>query len=123
MLRTKLVLPILCLALLGLMCSCNQHATAPSEPAAPPTGYPIDIQYPNPFNPSTTIRFEMAEAGEWTVEVLDVHGNVVWTTSDYSAEPGIIEFEWDGKGFPEGVYFYRAIVGEVVTTGKMMLLR
>jgi len=67
---------------------------------------------PNPFNPSTTIRFEMPEAGPARLVVFDVRGRALRTLVDRSLEAGTQSATWDGRDdaghrLGSGIYFYR----------------
>jgi hypothetical protein len=83
---------------------------------------------PNPFNPATTIAFELASPGHVSITVYDVSGRMVRSLVDGNRPAGIHEVTWngrDGGGAPvaSGVYFYRMIAGEIIDTRKMVLLR
>jgi len=83
---------------------------------------------PNPFNPVTTIMFELAAPGEVSVTVYDVSGRMIRSLVDGRLPAGMHEVTWnglDGSGsaVASGVYFYRLVAGEVVQTRKMVLLR
>jgi hypothetical protein len=84
--------------------------------------------YPNPFNPGTTIDFRLAIAGRAQVKVLDALGRDVVTLSDGIRQAGRHEVRWDGMDGQEnpaasGVYFYKILSGPHATVGKMLLLR
>jgi len=83
---------------------------------------------PNPFNPSTTISFTLAERAEVTLAIYDVKGRLVNTLVDGMVGEGYQERIWDGKdasGNPvgSGVYFYRLTAGDKTLTKKMVLLK
>ena len=84
--------------------------------------------FPNPFNPSTMIRFEMPKAGRVRLDVFNVTGALITILVDEVREAGRHDVLWNGrdaKGIPvaSGVYFYRLETGTSVMTKKMMLLR
>ena len=91
----------------------------------------IDALYqnhPNPFNPSTTIRFSLKDRGIVSLAIYDVAGRLVRVLVDDVIESGPHELTWDGKdnagrGVASGVYFYRLRAGEFTDTRKMVLLR
>jgi len=103
--------------------------------AAPaPTGFSLSQNTPNPFNPSTTIRFTLPEAVRVTLAVYDVNGRLVRTLVGFadSAAPtfpsGHHEVVWDGSdgmGRPvaSGVYLCRLSVANGMLTRRMVLLR
>lgn len=78
---------------------------------------------PNPFHPTTTFRFSVAETGVATVVVYDVQGHVVATPFNGLATPGqeyLVTV--DGQKLHPGVYWYRLKCGNRVATKKMVLL-
>jgi hypothetical protein len=84
--------------------------------------------YPNPFNPSTTLRFSLKEAGEVTLEIFNVKGQRVTTLLDEYREAGSHRVIWNGKGeqeeeLPGGIYFYRLEMGEYRAVRKMLYLK
>ncbi|HOS65847.1 MAG TPA: FlgD immunoglobulin-like domain containing protein, partial [Candidatus Latescibacteria bacterium] len=83
---------------------------------------------PNPFNPSTTIRFTLPEAGHVTLAVYDINGRLVRTLVGQAFLPGHHEVVWDGKdamgrAVASGVYVYRLTAAQGVVTRRMTLLR
>lgn len=86
------------------------------------------VNWPNPFNPSTDIRFTVHRAGAGSLRVFDVQGRVVRTlfVGDFATGPQ--QFTWDGRddagdGVASGVYLYRLEVADEVGSRKMMLLK
>jgi hypothetical protein len=84
--------------------------------------------FPNPFNPTATIRFEIARPEHVRLKVFDVAGRLVRTLVDEPRQPSAYVVVWDGtddRGGPvaSGVYFYRMTAGSFVETRKMMLLK
>lgn len=84
--------------------------------------------YPNPFNPRTTIKFELPEAGSVRLSVFDVAGRLVRTLVDESMPLGSHEAIWDGKDASgrevgSGSYLVRLEFGKDVKTTRMGLLR
>ncbi len=85
--------------------------------------------YPNPFNPTTTIRYSLPEAARVTLAVYDVNGQLVrMLAHDVKRPAGVFEAEWNGtdsKGRPvaSGVYFYRLVAGSEQVTRKAVLLK
>ncbi len=83
--------------------------------------------YPNPFSTSTTIPLALPYETDWAVYIFNVDADTVRTYSGHSAA-GIVEITWDGTwqdGTPadDGIYFYRAVVGDLTATRQMMLVR
>ena len=82
--------------------------------------------YPNPFNPSTSIRFDLAEAAQVSLEVIDMLGRRVMSVPAQRLEAGAGHtFDVDGSGLASGIYLYRVIAqtdARVLThTGRMIL--
>lgn len=97
------------------------------EKAAMPTRFELGQNFPNPFNPATTITFSLPHPTEWTLSVVNVNGQVVKSYSGASAA-GITTLKWDatdqnGVAVATGVYFYRLDAGNFTETRKMLLLK
>lgn len=83
---------------------------------------------PNPFNPATTIAFELAAPGEVSITVYDVSGRMIRSLVNGHLPAGLHEVSWNGRDrsgatVASGVYFYRLMSGEILETRKMVLLR
>lgn len=83
---------------------------------------------PNPFNPRTTIRFELAEGGATRLVVLDLAGRLMRTLIEAPLDPGPGAVVWDGRDdsgrdAAAGTYLLRMESGGEVVTGKLALLR
>lgn len=78
---------------------------------------------PNPFNPSTTIRFDLASAGEISLVVYNALGQVVSRLAGGHRPAGRYSVTWDASGSASGVYFYRLEAGSFVRTKKLLLLK
>jgi len=79
--------------------------------------------YPNPFSQSTTINYELREAGYVSLKLFDMLGNEVSVLVDEWQEAGRHQARFDGIGLPAGVYYYSLRSGERVESGKMILIR
>jgi hypothetical protein len=84
--------------------------------------------FPNPFNPSTTIQFELAEAGEATMEIFNVKGQKVKTLTNEFLPIGKYERIWDGKDenhqpVSSGIYFCKLRSSKYSAYRKMILLK
>ncbi len=84
---------------------------------------------PNPFNPSTTIRYEFAKHGPLSLQIFDVAGRRVrCLLTGWSHEPGSHEVRWDGRdesgaALPSGTYLLRLEAGGEVRTSRVALIR
>jgi hypothetical protein len=94
-----------------------------------PRNYVLSISaYPNPFNPSTTIRYTLPSHGRVTVAIYDARGALVATLVDGAREAGAYTERWDGRDntgrvASSGVYFARVGHPSGTRAYKMMLLK
>jgi hypothetical protein len=79
--------------------------------------------YPNPFNPSTVIAYQVSELTEVNLAVYDVAGREVATLVNGYRTAGIHEVTFDASGLPSGVYFASLTAGEVQQTHKLLLVK
>jgi len=98
------------------------------EPMPVPGASFLAQNWPNPFNPVTTIAFSIKESGHVSLRIYDAAGRLVTTLVDESRPAGSYSTEWngcrpDGTQAASGVYFYRLTAGEFIQTRKMVLLR
>lgn len=90
--------------------------------------FALQSPFPNPFNPTTAIRFALPEAGWVTLEVFDISGRQVGSVQGRPLragwmEAGVYEVTFDGSGLASGVYIYRLSAGGVSVTDKMVLMK
>ena len=88
----------------------------------------LNEPYPNPFNPATNIRFEMAAPGPVRVKIFDARGQLVRDLVSGEYPAGRHEIFWDGRNnkggnASSGMYFVRFEAGRTVGTKKMTLLK
>ena len=93
-----------------------------------PEKFLISPNYPNPFNPSTSIDIETAVKGKLLVNVYDISGRLVNTLMDNSTEPGYYTVRWNGQNLqgeimPTGVYFVEVQSGSDLGIRKIMLIK
>ncbi len=79
--------------------------------------------YPNPFNPTTTIRFSLPRREHVTLKVFDVLGREVATLVNGEVSPGEHSVVFDAKDLPSGVYFAQLRAGNIVQRIKMILMK
>lgn len=79
--------------------------------------------YPNPYNPVTTISYQISEQSFVTLKVYDVLGNEIKTLVNEEKPLGVYQINWDASLLSSGVYFYRLQAGDFVQTRKMILLK
>jgi hypothetical protein len=85
--------------------------------------YSLSNNYPNPFNPTTTIKYQIPERNFVSIKVFDVLGNEIETLVDEEMSQGKYEVKFDGSLLSSGIYFYKIAVGNFVETKKMILLK
>jgi len=87
------------------------------------TNYKLDQNFPNPFNPSTSIKFAIPESGHISLKVYDATGMEVaeLISNYYSAGNYIVNF--DASSLPSGVYIYKLEAGNKIFTKKLMLIK
>lgn len=90
--------------------------------------FALEANYPNPFNPSTTIAFSLAAAGHTTLKIYNASGQLVRTLLNGKVEAGRHTAIWDGRNdqnqaATSGVYFYVLESGNQSATNKMIMLK
>lgn len=88
-----------------------------------PRKYALSQNFPNPFNPSTTIRYALPQAGDVTLKVYNLVGNEIETLVSDKQSAGKHEIRWNPVGLPSGVYFYRLKIEGFVQTKKLILIK
>ena len=88
-----------------------------------PTVTSLAQNYPNPFNAATNISFDLAEAGNVSLNVYDITGRLVVTLVDGQMDAGQHVVVWDGSSVSSGVYFYKLSTGDYTATKSMNLLK
>jgi hypothetical protein len=90
---------------------------------SPPAGFLLHQNFPNPFNPATTIRFSLAASGPVLLEVFSVLGQRVATLIDGPLERGEHQVQFHGRGLSSGMYVCRLSVGRISSERTMLLVR
>ncbi len=88
-----------------------------------PAAYRLDPNYPNPFNPSTTLSFALPNAARITLAVYDATGALVTTLVDEQLAAGHYTTTWDAAGLASGVYVVQMRAEGVVQSRKVILLK
>ena len=88
-----------------------------------PLLYNLYQNYPDPFNPSTTISFSLPKASNVKLTIFNVLGQKVAALADKFMEAGVYNIKFDAAHFSSGVYFYRLEAGKFISQKKMILLR
>jgi len=106
----------------------NLTTTSVTENAAMPQRYQLYQNHPNPFNPTTTISYDLPEATDVRLEIFDLQGNIVRQLVNGHRDAGHQTIEWDGRNsygvrVVSGIYFYKLVSGKFVDTKKMILTK
>lgn len=100
------------------------------NPLIRPDRYYTVTNYPNPFNPLTTIQFEAGEQGWLEIEIYNTAGEYITSVYSGVTRPGASKYIFNASQYPSGIYFYRAVFTPLlrpgarsVTGGKMTYIR
>lgn len=101
---------------------------APDAEVSAPALFRLEQNFPNPFNPHTTIRFVLSEANPTTVVIFDTAGRKIRTLLSANLPASTHAVTWNGrddadKPVAAGVYFYRVVSGGHHAIGRMALIR
>ncbi len=104
------------------------HVVPNSDLVTPAPVAVLYNNYPNPFNPETTISFSLHKQGKAKLEIFNIKGQKVRTLLDDTVTSGLHNIVWNGnnddhKSVGSGVYFYRLTAGHLIGTKKMILIK
>ncbi|MFZ1279987.1 MAG: T9SS type A sorting domain-containing protein [Ignavibacteriaceae bacterium] len=85
--------------------------------------FELQQNFPNPFNPTTQIRFSLAEQSQVTLKVYNILGKEIATLVNDVKGAGVHEVSFNGTGLASGVYFYTLQTGKFTQTNKMILVK
>ena len=96
--------------------------------AVVPVTFTLHQNFPNPFNPITTLRYDLPENNFVMLTVYDMLGRTVVQLANTTQEAGFKSVQWDatdsmGRPVSAGVYIYQIQAGEFIQTKKMVLLK
>jgi hypothetical protein len=86
-----------------------------------PDEYSLSQIYPNPFNSSTTIKYNLTQSGKVTLKIYNLSGQELVTLINEFQVAGEKEVTWQPKGLPGGIYFYRLQTSEYSETKRLIL--
>ncbi len=90
---------------------------------ASPTTFSLEQNFPNPFNPSTTIKYQLPLDGEVTLAVYDLLGKQIAVLVSEKQAAGRYSREWNPGNIPSGIYFCRLNAGSFSQTRKIILMK
>ena len=80
--------------------------------------------YPNPFNPSTTVRFSVLDTKQpLSLHIYDIDGRLIETLFSGYVMPGFHEFQWNARQYPSGIYFAMFRSGDIMQSTKLILIK
>jgi len=85
--------------------------------------YTLEQNYPNPFNPTTTIGYVLQEKSNARLTLLNSLGEEIAVLINEEQDKGYHKVEFDGSKLSSGVYFYKLVANDFVSTKKMILLK
>jgi hypothetical protein len=88
-----------------------------------PDSYKLERNYPNPFNPSTTLEFSTPLQGLVSIEIYDILGRKVSTITNENYQAGFHKVRWDASQFSSGIYFAIFRAGDKEFTQKLTLIK
>ncbi len=106
----------------------NRYDYLSTEEGAIPTEFALHENYPNPFNPTTTLRFDLPEVSDATVTIFNMLGQKIKTFNMNDTPAGYHSIKWNatndyGDPVGAGVYLYQLRANQFVKTKKMVLLK
>ncbi|TKJ41005.1 hypothetical protein CEE37_04900 [candidate division LCP-89 bacterium B3_LCP] len=90
---------------------------------AVPAEFSVNSAYPNPFNPTTVLSFELPVASLVNLKTYDISGRLVTELVNGWRDAGVHEVTFDGSDIASGIYIYRLTAGEFTASGKMVLMK
>lgn len=88
-----------------------------------PSSFKLDQNFPNPFNPTTKVRFSLPETAFTNLTFYDISGKVIDKAFNGKLSAGVYEYSLNGTNLSSGIYFYTLTAGSNVITKKMMLTK
>ena len=112
----------------ALGAGCDDLSPVPDHDNGIPVAFMVDQNFPNPFNPSTTIRFALPSSAHTRVVIYDVAGHKVRSLVDDVMAAQVHSVVWNGRDDAErsvsaGVYFYKVSSGDHFSVGRMALVK
>lgn len=109
--------------ILNLLCNYAREITDIEEINTLVKDFHLEQNFPNPFNPITTIKYRISEISFITLKVYDVLGNEIAKLVNEEKTVGNHQVEFDASSLSSGIYFYRIQAGSFVETKKMVLIK
>jgi hypothetical protein len=101
----------------------QSQVSVANEPNSPPAIYDLAQNFPNPFNPATTIRFALPQPAKVKLAIYNLRGELVHTLAEGELPAGFHARTFDTTGLASGIYFYQLQAGDFTATRKMVLAK
>ena len=88
-----------------------------------PKEFKLEQNFPNPFNPTTTIQYQLPFDARVTLKVYDILGSEVATLVNEEQQAGYREVQFNGISYASGMYVYRLQAGDYVSIKKMLMIK
>ncbi len=88
-----------------------------------PKEFSLNLNYPNPFNPTTNIKFAIPKAAFVRLAVYDMLGREVESLVNQQLTPGTYEVNWNAAKFSSGIYLYKLVTNDFQMVKKMSLIK
>ena len=88
-----------------------------------PKEFKLEQNFPNPFNPTTTIQYQLPQDARVTLKIYDILGSEVATLVNEEQEAGYKEVQFTGSNIASGMYVYRLQAGEYISVKKMLMVK
>jgi hypothetical protein len=98
-------------------------AIGPEQPSTVPAAAQLFHNFPNPFNPTTTIYYSVPVAEHVRLDVFDPLGRKVACLADGTSHPGHYQVVWNAVTQATGIYFLRLQAGPTVLTQSLILIK
>jgi hypothetical protein len=103
--------------------SCTYYELGSAVEISTPEVFELAQNYPNPFNPATRIDYSIAEATNVQLIIFNSIGEEITVVVNEFQQPGRYAVNFDAKSLSSGVYFYKLIAGDFISTKKMLLMK
>lgn len=101
----------------------NLPASVKKIESSKPESFNLHQNFPNPFNPKTTIQFDVAKAGNVKLSVFSADGKEIASLMNTNLEEGTYSMDWDAGNYSSGVYFYKMETKNFSQTKKLLFLK
>jgi hypothetical protein len=101
----------------------NPVSVEDDQSGLPPASFNLYQNFPNPFNPVTTIKYQVSNTSPVLIKVFDIIGREVSVLVNEVKEPGTYQVSFDSKNLASGIYFYKMVAGDFTSVKKMNLLK